>query len=211
VIRPRLGGLVAHCRLIGHRSLPNQNEPQATAHFTGRVLLTRQAPRTTAATSVKPEGNLIHASDIYQLYFHGPAYQVVKKAWWDGKQIIALMSDELPANHQPVELVTLASPRLIELCFQTAGLWEMGVDSRMGLPLHIDRLSVAPAISDHGRFYAVVTRKDGQNCFDAEVIDGSGYRVLQLRGYHTVALSDSIDANKLKPLRTAMALDMVAA
>ena len=121
VIRPRADGLVAQCRLIGYRSLPNQNEPQATTHFTGRVLLTRQALQTTTATPVRPEGNLIDASDIYQLYFHGPAYQVVKKAWWNGKQIVGLMSDELPANHHPAELVTLASPRLIELCFQTAG------------------------------------------------------------------------------------------
>ena len=34
------------------------------------------------------------------------------------------------------------APRLIELCFQTAGFWEMGVQSRMGLPQHIDRVSL---------------------------------------------------------------------
>jgi malonyl CoA-acyl carrier protein transacylase/NAD(P)-dependent dehydrogenase (short-subunit alcohol dehydrogenase family) len=213
VIRPRVGGLVAHCRLIGHRSLPNQNEPQATTHFTGRVLLTRQALQTTTATPVKPEGNLIDATDIYQLYFHGPAYQVVKKAWWNGKQIVGLMSDELPANHHPAGLVTLVSPRLIELCFQTAGIWEMGIDSRMGLPLHIDHLSVAPAITApaNGPLYAVVTRKLDGNCFDAEVIDVSGKRLLRLNGYHTIALPDSIDAKRLKPLRTAMTPDLVAA
>jgi acyl transferase domain-containing protein len=213
VIRPRVGGLVAQCRLIGYRSLPNQNEPQANTHFTGRVLLTRQALQTTTATPVRPEGNLIDASDIYQLYFHGPAYQVVKKAWWNGKQIVSLMSDELPANHHPAGLVTLVSPRLIELCFQTAGIWEMGIDSRMGLPLHIDHLSVAPTITEpaNGPLYAVVSRKLDQDCFDAEVIDVSGNRLLQLSGYHTIALPDSIDGTKLKPLRTAMTPDLVAA
>jgi hypothetical protein len=169
--------------------------------------------QTTTTTPVRPEGNLIDASDIYQLYFHGPAYQVVKKAWWNGQQMVGLMSDELPANHHPSELVTSISPRLIELCFQTAGLWEMGIDGRMGLPLHIDHLGVAPGVSEaaHGPFYAVVTRKLDQNCFDAEVIDGSGKHLLQLRGYHTIALPDSIDVKNLKPLRTAMTLDMVAA
>jgi NAD(P)-dependent dehydrogenase (short-subunit alcohol dehydrogenase family)/acyl carrier protein len=213
VIRPCVGGLVAQCRLIGCRSLPNQNEPQATTHFTGRVLLTRQALQTTAATPVRPEGNLIDASDIYQLYFHGPAYQVVKKAWWNGQQIVGLISDELPANHHPARLVTLVSPRLIELCFQTAGIWEMGIDSRMGLPLHIDHLTVAPAASDStiGPIHAVVTRKLDQNSFDAEVIDGAGNRLLHLNGYHTIALPETIDAKKLKPLRTAMAPDLVAA
>jgi acyl transferase domain-containing protein len=213
VIRPRAGGLVAQCRLIGYRSLPNQPEPQATTHFTGRVLLTRQVPQSTTVTPVRPGGNLIHASDIYQLYFHGPTYQVVKNAWWNGQQMVGLFSNELSANHHPAELVTSVSPRLIELCFQTAGLWEMGVDSRMGLPLHIDHLGVAPGLSHaaRGPFYAVVTRKLDQNCFDAEVVDGSGTRLLQLDGYHTIALPDSIDAKKLKPLRAAMAPDLVTA
>ena len=51
------------------------------------------------------------------------------------------MAKGLPDNHHPSELPTLMAPRLIELCFQTAGLWEMGVQGRMGLPLHIDRVS----------------------------------------------------------------------
>ena len=36
--------LVADCRLIGRRSLPNQAEPQVTTHFTARVRLTKQPP-----------------------------------------------------------------------------------------------------------------------------------------------------------------------
>ena len=42
----------------------------------------------------------------------------------------------------PVRAANLMAPRLIELCFQTAGLWEMGVEGRMGLPQHIDRVSL---------------------------------------------------------------------
>ena len=37
------------------------------------------------------------------------------------------------------------APRLIELCFQTAGLWEMGVQSRMGLPQHVGRVALLQA------------------------------------------------------------------
>ncbi|PYQ45227.1 MAG: hypothetical protein DMG99_02175, partial [Acidobacteria bacterium] len=121
--------------------------------------------------------------------------------------------ENLAANHHPAELVTALAPRLIELCFQTAGLWEMGIDGRMGLPLHIDHLDVAPGVSEsaHGPFYAVVTRKLDQKSFDAEVIDGSGKRLVRLSGYHTIALADSMDARKLEPLQTAMTLDMAAA
>jgi hypothetical protein len=204
---------VAQCRLIGYRPLPNQKEPQATTHFTARVLLSRTKPAINAGTPLNPEGSLINAADIYQLYFHGPAYQVVQRAWWNGKQMVGLFAENLAANHHPAELVTALAPRLIELCFQTAGLWEMGIDGRMGLPLHIDHLNVVPGLSEsaHGPFYALVTRKVDQNSFDAEVIDGSGKRLVRLSGYHTIALADSVDARKLKPLRTAMTLAVVAA
>ena len=213
VVQPRSNELVAQCRLIGYRPLPNQKEPQATTHFTARVLLSRTKPAINAGTPLNPEGSLINAADIYQLYFHGPAYQVVQTAWWNGKQMVGLFAENLAANHHPAELVTALAPRLIELCFQTAGLWEMGIDGRMGLPLHIDHLNVVPGLSEsaHGPFYALVTRKVDQNCFDAEVIDGSGKRLVRLSGYHTIALADSVDARKLKPLRTAMTLAVVAA
>ena len=51
--------------------------------------------------------DLVEAADIYRLYFHGPAYQVIERAWWDGKQIIGLLANGLPANHRPSELPTL--------------------------------------------------------------------------------------------------------
>ena len=36
----------------------------------------------------------------------------------------------------------VATPRLIELCFQTAGIWELGTTGRMALPSHIDRVEL---------------------------------------------------------------------
>lgn len=213
VLHPQANSIVADCRLIGHRSLPNQTEPQTTIHFTGRVLLTNQISKKIAGTALKPEGNIIEAADIYALYFHGPAYQVVQKAWWDGKRIVGLLSDKLPANHHPAELSTRVGPRLIELCFQTAGICEMGIDGRMGLPLHIDRLTFSPQIAElpNQSLYAVVTRKPEQSSFDAEVLDASGNCYVQLSGYHTVSVAGAIDPLKLKALQAAMTLDLVAA
>ena len=56
--------------------------------------------------------------------------------------MIGELASDLPVNHQPSDLPTLMSPRLIELCFQTAGLWEMGAHSRMGLPQQVDQVSL---------------------------------------------------------------------
>ena len=211
-IHPQDDGLLAECRLIGTRPLPNQAEPQVTTHFTALVRLTQHVPdAVTAPTLVLPPGNAIEASEIYRLYFHGPAYQVLERAWWDGHRMVGLMARNLPSNHLPAETPTVIAPRLIELCFQTAGLWEMGVQGRMGLPLHIDRLSLllpAPE-STEARFYAVVTLDDASGSFDAEVVDTKGNRYLELSGYRTAALPDSINAERLKTLQAAMALDAV--
>jgi 3-oxoacyl-(acyl-carrier-protein) synthase/acyl carrier protein/NAD(P)-dependent dehydrogenase (short-subunit alcohol dehydrogenase family) len=213
VIHPQGDALVADCRLMGRRLLPNQAEPQVTTHFTARVRLTKNAPALLTVPALgTPDGHIIEATDIYRLYFHGPAYQVVERAWWDGQRIVGLMAKGLPNNHHPSELATLMAPRLIELCFQTAGIWEMGVQGRMGLPQHIDRVSslVRDPERAEGRLYAVVT-PTRERSFAAEVVDAKGNLYVQLRGYRTVEIPNAVDAERLKALQAALSLEAVAA
>ena len=51
------------------------------------------------------------------------------------------------------------------------------MQSRMGLPQHIDRVSLlrSPDLAE-GRLYAVVTPDPAQGSFDAEVVDTAGNR-----------------------------------
>jgi hypothetical protein len=213
-IHPQRDTLWADCRLTGRRLLPNQSEPQVTTHFTARVRLAQQTPQAVVVPALGLlHGHIIEAADIYRLYFHGPAYQVVERAWWDGHRIVGLLAKGLPPNHLPSELPTLLAPRLIELCFQTAGIWEMGVQGRMGLPQHIDRVSplLGAPESDEVLLYAVVRPNEGRGSFDAEVVDMNGNLYLQISGYRTVAVPDAVDAERLKALKAAMSLDAVAA
>jgi hypothetical protein len=219
IFSPQYDALVADCRLIGSRPLPNQAEPQVTTHFTARVRLTKQPQAAGPAASPPdvPAGSIMEAADIYRLYFHGPAYQVVERAWRDGNRVIGLMTENLPSNHHPAERPTLAMPRLIELCFQTAGLWEMSGQGRMGLPQHVDQVCLCatgvPPVQEHGRnghgtpvegrFYAVVTPNPDHGSLDAEVIDSTGRQYVRLSGYRTVALPNSVDAEPLKALSAA--------
>jgi hypothetical protein len=164
----------------------------------------------TSSTLGTLAGSIVEANEIYRLYFHGPAYQVVEKAWWDGKRIVGLFANGLPENHRPSDLSTLVAPRLIELCFQTAGLWEMGIQGRMGLPLHIRQVNLFNAPEPvEGRLYAVVTPNPKQETFDADVVDTKGSLYLRLCGYLTVALPNSIGAEPLKALQEAMTLKTV--
>jgi len=201
-IYPLRDTLQADCRLTGRRSLPNLPEPQVTTHFTAQVRLTKQMAQAVTVPALKlPDGHIIQAGDIYHLYFHGPAYQVLEQAWHEGERIFGKMAASLPSNHFPPEKPTLMAPRLIELCFQTAGLWEMSVLGRMGLPLHIRQVSLLrnPEMPEQG-LYAVVTPRPDQRSFDAEVVDAAGNRYVQLLGYSTVALPNVIDAEPLKEL-----------
>jgi hypothetical protein len=82
----------------------------------------------------------------------------------------------------------------------------MSVEGRMGLPLHIDRVRVfgAPA-SAVGRLYAVVTPHPEEGSFDAEVVDAAGNRYVEMNGYRTIALPDTVDTEPLKAMHAAMA------
>jgi hypothetical protein len=111
------------------------------------------------------------------------------------------MAKGLPANHHPAANATVLSPRLIELCEQTAGLWEI-VQGRLGLPLHIRQVCLwgTPERAE-GRLYAVAIADPAQKRFDVEVIDEAGTRYVRVSGYRTEALPNKVDATSLKKLQ----------
>jgi len=204
-IHPQGDGMLAECRLIGHRSLPHQTEPQRTTHFTASVRLAKERAQTPMARAfVAPSISGIERADIYAIYFHGRAYQVVDEAWWDEKRAISRLAKDLPPNHHPCELPTVMAPRLIELCFQTAGIWELGAQSRMGLPQHVLEVSLLRAPNSAEDLYAVVTHGTAQGSFDAEVLDTKGNYYLRLTGYQTVALPNRVDPDRLTKLQAVM-------
>jgi len=202
VISHQHDALLADCRLIGRRILPNKAEPEETTHFTAQVYLTRQvAERLSTKGLPKANGSSFKAADIYRIYFHGPAYQVLGRAWQDGNRIAGELARNLPDHHHPSELPTLMAPRLIELCFQTAGLWEIIKENRMGLPLQVRRVCFYQAPDfPNGPLFAVVTPHPDQASFDAEVVDASGILYLTVDGYGTVALPGSVDGELLTAL-----------
>jgi hypothetical protein len=213
VYHPQGDRLVADFRLIGRRTLLNQPEPQETTHFTARVRLTQQAP---AAALAKPlittSDTVVEAAEIYHVYFHGPAYQVLERAWWDGERMVGLMAKDLPGNHEPADRPTLMAPRLIELCFQTAGLWELGAQNRFGLPQDVQQVSLlrAPDLAE-GKLYAVVTPNPEDGSFDAEVVDAKGIRYMYLCGYRTAALPSNIDPQTSRTLQAVLSREAALA
>ena len=196
--------LLARCRLIGTRPILGRDEVKT--HFAATVRLARE-PVDRHRSEAPPHASdaSVADKDIYQVYFHGPAYQVLDTAWRDNGVVVGRMREQLPDDRQPADLEMVTEPRLVELCFQTAGVWQIGTTGRMGLPQHIDELEcVRSADAVEGRLHAVVSPRDGGKSFDAHVTDEAGNLYVVLRGYQTAELPEDVDPDKRKPLRAAM-------
>ena len=204
-LRPEGDEIVADCRLVGRRALPGHSGPQATTHFTARVRLAA-APleEERRALPLAPAGAGVGPEDVYRVYFHGPAYRVLERVWRAGNEVAGRLADGLPAGHAPAELALQAAPRLVELCFQTAGVHEIGATGRMGLPRRIARLDLpggAPA-EVGGSCALVAPRPTGG--YDAVVLDPTGRVLVRLSGYETTALPEVVAEDLREPLRRAV-------
>ncbi|MBP6763483.1 MAG: SDR family NAD(P)-dependent oxidoreductase, partial [Rubrivivax sp.] len=202
VISPDGDGLVAQTRLVAERTLAGQAQAQRTVHFTGRVRLARAAPA--AEKSVPPgmaDAAPMSPPQVYTFYFHGPAYQVVASAWRAGDQAVAALSATLPEHHQPPSAPLSTAPRLVELCFQTAGLWEAGLEGRLALPAHVGSARVLrdPAKAK-GALHAVA-RATAPGRFDCAVVDSTGQVFVRLDDYQSIPLPTPIAAAVAADLR----------
>ncbi len=204
VVTPDGDELVAHCALSAERVLPGHDAPQRTVHFTGRVrLVTTPAVREEATVATTPSGATMSADQVYSFYFHGPAYQVVASAWRAGDTSVAELTDPLPDGHVPAGLPLKVAPRLIELCFQTAGLWQAGLEDRLALPMQV---AAARMVADPATVSGVVhavAHEAGAGVFDCAVIDDSGRVIIRLDGYRTIPLPSPIPDSVAADLHAA--------
>jgi hypothetical protein len=212
LLRPDGTDIVAECSLAADRMLPGSAKPQRTVYFTGSVRLSAQARDPEAGTPVRRAAGApaVGREDIYRLYFHGPAYQVVAEAWRDDGAAVARLAAGLPPNHEPACLPTVLGPRLAELCFQAAGLWEAGRTGRLALPAHVGRVLLgtgAPKDAAAGVVAvarAVTSEAGEQDGFDCTVLDAEGRVILRVEDYRTVALPADLPDDIRVPLAAVM-------
>ena len=204
------GQVAAYCTLEGERLIRTQPDPVVTTHFTAIVRLTQGKPDAYQVEEPRLRASAAIDSDaVYDVYFHGPAYQVLESAWsGDFDTAVGQFAKDLPANHSPEELPTLIAPRLIELCFQTAGMYELGIDGRFGLPSKIGRVAKLkePSVVK-SQLYTVVRHSNGGTGFDADVVDESGNVYMRLENYHTAELPGAADAVPIDPIRAVFKVD----
>jgi hypothetical protein len=167
---------------------------QERIHFRGRVRMRRESPQKPSVAFRKPTARSLSIGRpaIYGVYFHGPAYQVIEKAGVEGSSVVALMVEPLPPNASPKTADAITAPRLLELCFQAAGLWLLARKETMALPTSLERAAFyrGPEKAKDKRLYALVDVRGDGEAFDARVVDEKGLVYLELRGYRTVSLAE---------------------
>jgi CBS domain-containing protein len=164
-------------------------EPEEKLHFAGVVVLEQgegQGARTTV-DGAGPVGGIGH-DDIYRVYFHGPAYRVLEMVnRLSTGQVVGTMRTPLPADTTNPNSTSMVGPRMVELCFQTAGVWEIGQTGQMGLPSVVDRVTVFDPAPNGKLVVAELQPHSSADAlsFDARVRDGEGKVYLTVEGYRT--------------------------
>jgi len=193
------------CRLEGERKIVGRGDTQRSLHFSATVVLSRGPIEPMRASVPAPHDHPVGPDSIYAVYFHGPSYQVVEKAWGAGAEISAWMKGDLGPDHLPKDAPLVASPRLVELCFQTAGVAEIGRDRRLGLPSRLGRIRWPDAPeTPEGRLTCAVRRGGDHEGVSATVVDEAGAVLVAVEGYHTMALPSEVPEALSAPLDRAL-------
>ncbi len=179
-------------------------EPEVKLHFSGVVVLAPSALDTRHVKAFDRTAPEIGREAIYRVYFHGPAYRVLERVESAGSnQVIGCMAANLPLDTTDPKHVSLVGPRLIELCFQTAGVWEIGRTGQLALPAGVEQIVVRDPSAGSGPLVAEVTanpRPDGLS-FDARVRDGEGKVHVELVGYRTSRMPNTLPEDEAGPFR----------
>ena len=99
------------------------------------------------------------------------------------------MAHDLGPNTEPANAESVMAPRLVELCFQAAALWNTKVKNAMAFPLGFEAVTAyrQPEEAEGRRLYCVCkTDNDGES-FDAQVVGRSRQCLRGPKSYLTVA------------------------
>lgn len=188
-------------------TLPTQlGETKTARHFSGQVVLEPTPILQPDHWRTVPEwdpDSILSKEDIYRLYFHGPSFQVLEGVQRkEGYVLGKLQSDFTTGSNTLMQLTS--HPMLIELCFQTAGAFEIGTIGQMRLPRSVGALKIYPNQVDGRGVYALVKPRailDDEIVFDAWVVDPDGKIYLEIKDYRTIQLTHKLDSSLVTPFK----------
>lgn len=209
---------VARCTLHSVQAIKGSDQPaEPKLHFSATLRLGTTLPKgeSQGAAVIQAQGPTVSRADLYKAYFHGPAFQVLATTAQseDSSRLYGMLQRPMPpmmkANDKAdqTQPAWLTAPRLLELCFQTAGIIEIGSTRKLGLPSRIDRVRLFEGADEARAVHARVEAKGLASealSFEAVVTDQEGRMLMQVSGYHTSALPAPLDELTWKPLNAAV-------
>jgi hypothetical protein len=187
-------------RWLAHVTLDSLVKPRGTElpeqrkrHFSATVHVTADSPAEapSMAFAAPSNGHLpVTREEIYRTYFHGPAYQVLDRAYVDAGESVGVMATDLPPDTGTANVARLVAPRLLELGLQTAGLWSLVQRGKMALPRSIGavRLYPRPSEASDAPLYAVAKPVRDGEAFDVRLVDGTGRVWADIEDYGTIGI-----------------------
>lgn len=141
------------------------------------------------------------AADIYGLFFHGPAYQVLERATLSPDGLVAVLAPPRPIER--AGSATVSAVYAVEACLQTAGLLEIATNARMMIPHAIVSVVWSGDTAPPPPLTAIATRRpDGT--IDVDLADAAGTLQLTLRSYRTVPLPFPVAREPIERLHEAL-------
>ena len=119
--------------------------------------------------------------EIYQVFFHGPAFQVVSACFVTEGRLLSQMSRKLP----PLSAgsgQTLLPVRMIEFALQSSGLYDLYGTGENNVPEGIQKITIFNTDKEQELFAAVEKKETGS---DIAVFDRQGRLHLLVEGYTT--------------------------
>ena len=199
-------GLVANVTLESDLARAH-NRTDHLVHFAGKVFLVPANQPLSRPTGKAPRWSKSHtlpAEDIYKLYFHGPAFQVLEGVQRNGETVVGKLNKQLPPLTEN-EQTLVSVPVLVELCLQTAGVWDIGTSDALSLPKSIGSLQLYENKVNGLSMYAEVQpviAENGDRSFNARVIDSKGQVYVEITNYRTEPLPYQLEEHLLTPIKT---------
>ena len=119
---------------------------------------------------------------IYACFFHGPAFQVVERAWLSGSGLASEMHVPLPPLLCGRPYGTVLPVRTLEFCLQSSGLLDAASRKYMSVPLGIGGIELYCPDTRDGLWAVAEINGPGS---DICAYDGQGEPVLAVWDYRT--------------------------
>ncbi len=161
---------------------PNAKE-QERLHFKSRFPEEQKIPRKIEKRKIKPNPiELLNKEEIYSIFFHGKSFQVLESL--DdirGNNIITRINLPEEPIFADEEDETIVDPRAIEAALQTAGLYDLCINSKLTLPSKIKAITF---YKEGKPVYAEATFlkiEDKHSIYDVKIIGEKGEILIELK------------------------------